>query len=231
MTKLGPLSIAVGHYTKMTAAENIRLCITKADENMYANKNQMKRRFYEDIFNYLSRKMIGHLYEGNHVISRVREFMAEMCLLDAETKGLVKEAVLLSDVYDIGMICLDQDLYTTKILDDDERKSVKRHCETGAKIADMSPVHLKISKYILYHHHRFDGRGSTDGVKGDQIPVLSRMLAVVDSYVAITGKRVYRDPMNVKQAVNEIAKGAGNQFDPWAVDLFLKALKKMDISG
>lgn len=231
MTKLGPLSIAVGYYTKTIPAENIRLCITKADENMYAKKNQMKRRFYEDMFNYLYRKMINHYYEGDKVTSRVRELMTEMCLLDPETKGMVKEAVLLSDVYDIGMICLDEETYSTKLLDDDDRKTIRRHCETGAKIADMSQLHQKISKYILYHHHRFDGRGSNDGIKGDQIPLLSRMLAVVDTFVAVTGERVYREPMNVRQAATEIARGAGNQFDPWAVDLFFKALSKMGIDG
>lgn len=229
-TKLGPLSIAVGHYTKTVPSENIRMCITKADEDMYAKKGLMKRRFYEDMFNYLLRKLVQHQYEGKQVTSRVRDLMAEMCLIDHDTANLVKEAVLLSEVYDIGMICLDEDIYTTKILDDDDRKTIRRHCDTGARIADMSLAHQKISKYILYHHHRFDGMGNTDGVKGDQIPMLSRMLSVVDTYVAVTGERVYRDPMTHKQAVNEIAKGSGNQFDPWAVDLFLKALRKMEMN-
>lgn len=228
-TKLGPLSIAVGHYTKTVATENIRLCITKADENMYARKNQMKRRFYEDIFSYLYRKMHSHYYEGDKVTGRVREIMTKMCLLDPVTTGMVKEAVLLSDVYDIGMICLDEETYTTKFLDDDDRKTIRRHCETGARIADMNPQHQKISKYILYHHHRYDGLGSSDGIKGDQIPLLSRMLTVVDTFVAITGERVYRAPMTFKQATTEIAKGAGNQFDPWAVNLFFKAIERIEI--
>lgn len=231
MTKLGPLSMAVGYYTKNVASENIRLCITKADEDMYAKKNQMKRRFYEDIFSFLYRKMMSHAYEGSHMTGRVRDFMAEMCLLDPATKGLVKEAVLLSEVYDIGMICLDEDIYSTKILDEADKKSIKRHCETGARIADMSQAHQKISKYILYHHHRFDGMGAADAVMGEQIPMLSRLLAVADSYVAVTSERVYRDPMTPKQAASEIAKGSGNQFDPWAVDLFFKALSKMGIEA
>lgn len=228
-TKLGPLSIAVGFYTKRTEAENIRLCITKADEDMYAKKNLMKRDFYENIFNYLLRKISNHPYDGLKVNGRVREFMTEMCLMEPTIKNKVNEAILLSDVYDIGMICLDEDLYSTRILSDDERKSIRRHCETGARIADMSQVYQKISKYILYHHHRFDGMGGTDGIKGDQIPLLSRMIAVVDTYVAITGERVYRDPMTPKQAINEIAKGSGNQFDPWAVDLFIKVVNKMEL--
>lgn len=231
MTKLGPLSMAVGYYTKNMASENIRLCITKADEDMYAKKNQMKRRFYEDIFSFLYRKMMNHAYEGSHITSRVRDFMAEMCLLDTDMKGMVKEAVLLSEVYDIGMICLDEDIYSTKLLDEADRKSIKRHCETGARISDMSQAHQKVSKYILYHHHRYDGMGCTDGIMGDQIPALSRLLAVVDSYVAVTSERVYRDQLAPKQAANEIAKGSGNQFDPWAVDLFFKALSKMGVEA
>lgn len=227
ITKLGPLSLAVGYYTKYDAMEGIRLCMTKADEDMYAKKSLMKARFYDDSFNHLYKKMSEHPYEGMKVTSRVRDFMAEMCLLDPLTRPMVKDAVMVSEVYDIGMICLDEDVYHARIFTDNDKKTVRRHCETGARITELSPHYNKISKYVLYHHHRYDGLGTTDGVRGDQIPLLSRMLAVVDSFTAMTGSRVYRDAMTLKQAANEVAKGAGNQFDPWVVDLFFKALHKM----
>lgn len=229
VTKLGTLSIAVGHYTKYDAFENIRLCITKADEDMYAKKSLMKAKFYEDSFNFLYQKMVDHTYEGIKITTRIRDLMAEMCLLDPVTRPLVKEAVMLSEVYDIGMICLDEDVYTPKIFTDNDKRSMLRHCETGARIAEMSHHYNRVSKYIPFHHHRYDGRGSTDGVKGDLIPLLSRMLFVVDTFVAITSERLYRDRMNIKQASNEIAKGSGNQFDPWVVDLFFKALNKVGL--
>lgn len=229
MTKLGKLSMALGHYTKYDAFENIRLCITKADEDMYAKKSLMKAKFYEDCFNHLYKRMAEHPYEGMKVTTKVRDFMAEMCLLDATTKALVKEAVMLSEVYDIGMICLDEDVYTNRIFNDNDKRMMRRHCETGMRIAEMSHHYQKVAKLIPYHHHRYDGLGSNDGIKGDLIPLLSRMLAVVDSFIAITGTRLYREPMSIKQASNEIAKGSGNQFDPWAVDLFFKALHKIGL--
>ncbi len=227
-TKLGKLSIAVGYCTKTYAGDNIRLCMNRADEDMYAKKSIMKRTFFEETFQYLYKKMATHPFEGFAFTSKVKLLMTEMCLLDHEMSHLVKEAIMLSEVYDIGMLCLDDEIYSLKLLDEDDRKVIRRHCESGAKIADMSHQYQSISKYILYHHHRYDGMNTTDGIKGELIPVLSRMLAVVDSYIAITSDRVYRDPLNAKQAANEIAKGSGNQFDPWAVDLFFKVLNKLD---
>lgn len=227
-TKLGKLSIAVGYCTKTHPNDNIRLCMNRADEDMYAKKSIMKRTFFEETFQYLFKNMATHPYEGFAFSSKVKLLMTEMCLLDREVTHLVKEAILLSEVYDIGMLCLDDEIYSLKLLDEDDRKVIRRHCESGAKIVDISHQYQSISKYILYHHHRYDGMNTTDGVKGDSIPVLSRMLAVVDSYVAITSERVYRDSMKAKQAANEIAKGSGSQFDPWAVDLFFKVLNKLD---
>lgn len=231
MTKLGPLSLAVGHYTKYEAAENIRLCMTKADEDMYAKKSQMKAKFYDEVFNHLYRKMTEHPYEGMKIVSKVRDIMAEMCLLDPLTRPFVKEAVMLSEVYDIGMICLDEDVYQMRIFSDNDKKMTRRHCETGTRISELSPHYSRVSKYILYHHHRYDGLGSTDSVKGDAIPLLARMLAVADSFVAMTGDRLYREPMTIKQAAKEVAKGSGNQFDPWVVDLFFKAVHKMGLDA
>lgn len=228
-TKLGKLSMAIGHYTKYDPFEHIRLCITKADEDMYAKKSLMKAKFYEDCFNHLYRRMAEHPYEGMQVTTRVRDFMAEMCLLDATTKAFVKEAVMLSEVYDIGMICLNEGVYTNRIFNDNDKRMMRRHCETGMRIAEMSHHYQKVAKLIPYHHHRYDGLGANDGIKGDLIPLLSRLLAVVDTFVALTGDRLYREPMSVKQASNEIAKGSGNQFDPWAVDLFFKALHKIGL--
>lgn len=228
VTKLGKLSIAVGYCTKTHPSDNIRLCMNRADEDMYAKKSIMKRTFFEETFQYLFKKMATHPYEGFSFSSKVKLLMTEMCLLDRDVTHLVKEAILLSEVYDIGMLCLDDEIYSLKLLDEDDRKVIRRHCESGAKIVDMSHQYQAISKYILYHHHRYDGMNNTDGVKGDLIPILSRMLAVVDSYIAITSDRVYRDPMTHKQAANEIAKGSGNQFDPWSVDLFFKVLNKLD---
>lgn len=228
-TKLGKLSMAVGHYTKYDPFEHIRLCITKADEDMYAKKSLMKAKFYEDCFNHLYRRMAEHPYEGMHVTTKVRDFMAEMCLLDATTKTMVKDAVMLSEVYDIGMICLDEETYTNRIFNDNDKRMMRRHCETGMRIAEMSHHYQKVAKLIPYHHHRYDGLGASDGIKGDLIPLLARLLAVADTFVALTGERLYRESMSVKQASNEIAKGSGNQFDPWAVDLFFKALHKIGL--
>jgi HD-GYP domain-containing protein (c-di-GMP phosphodiesterase class II) len=81
-----------------------------------------------------------------------------------------------------------------------------------------------VADYILSHHERWDGRGYPRGIEGEQIPLLSRLLAIVDAYDAMTEDRVYRRAMTNEQALSEIERGAGSQFDPRLAQLFVQVV-------
>ncbi len=98
------------------------------------------------------------------------------------------------------------------------------HPEIGYRIAMTSPELEPIAEYILSHHERWDGTGYPRGLKGEEIPLLARILAVVDAYDAMTEDRVYRKALTVGEAIEEIRRNAGTQFDPEIARIFIECL-------
>ena len=103
---------------------------------------------------------------------------------------------------------------------------MRRHSEAGFQIAGQIPSLRESASIIRHHHERFDGQGYPQGLKGDEIPIGSRIFAVVDSYVAITSDRPYRKKLPHDLAVREIVRNSLTQFDPEVVAAFLQAEKQ-----
>ena len=101
---------------------------------------------------------------------------------------------------------------------------MKRHPEIGYRIAISSPELIPVAESILCHHERWDGSGYPQGLSGENIPQLSRILAVVDAYDAMTQNRPYRKAMSHEEALAEIRCNSGKQFDPHIVDIFLEII-------
>jgi len=141
----------------------------------------------------------------------------------------VKEAALLHDVGKMGIA--DDVLAKPGQLNEQEWAAMRRHPEAGFyimhQIASLSPV----DSIIHHHHERFDGQGYPDGLRGDDIPIGSRIFAVVDSYVAMTSDRPYRKKLAHEIAVKEIVRNSLTQFDPEVVSAFLQAEKHGLLSG
>jgi HD-GYP domain-containing protein (c-di-GMP phosphodiesterase class II) len=98
---------------------------------------------------------------------------------------------------------------------------MRKHPEIGYRIAMASPDFAHIADCILTHHERWDGSGYPNGLSGEEIPLLSRILAIVDAYDAMTQDRVYRKAIPREAALDEIKRSAGTQFDPSVVTEFL----------
>ncbi|PJC72270.1 MAG: two-component system response regulator [Syntrophobacterales bacterium CG_4_8_14_3_um_filter_58_8] len=131
-------------------------------------------------------------------------------------------------LHDIGKIAIDkQILLKNGPLTDEERKVVQTHCECGVKILKPATFLGEILPIVHQHHERFDGKGYPQGLKGDEIDQGARILAVADSFEAMTSARSYRSAMPFEEAVDEIRRHAGTQFDLEVVDAFLTAVKKV----
>ncbi|MDD3223151.1 MAG: CHASE4 domain-containing protein [Clostridium sp.] len=136
------------------------------------------------------------------------------------------ELELLSSLHDIGKIGIpDTILSKPGKLNDEEWKMMKQHTEIGYRIAMATPELRYIANEILCHHEKFDGTGYPNGLKGNEIPILSRIINVMDSFDVMTHKRAYKDAMNLDYAINELKRCSGTQFDPKIVNAFLKILK------
>ena len=106
---------------------------------------------------------------------------------------------------------------------------MKRHSEIGWRIVKAYPGLSSEANYILFHHERWDGKGYPLGLKGENIPLPSRILAVADAYDAMTNDRVYRKSMEMEEAIAELTRNAGTQFDPQVVNLFANAIYHSDL--
>ncbi len=129
---------------------------------------------------------------------------------------------LLSLLHDIGKVGIpDSILNKPDKLSEEEWDLMKTHTEIGFRIAKSTLELESIAKYILCHHERFDGKGYPQGLSGENIPLLSRILAVADSYDAMTSERIYSKAISQEEAIAEIKKNAGTQFDPEIAEVFV----------
>lgn len=101
-----------------------------------------------------------------------------------------------------------------------ERRKMEQHCEIGERILDKVEAYAEIARIVRHHHERMDGMGYPDGLRGDAIPLISRIICVADAYNAMTSDRPYRDAMSVPVARDRLRQAAGTQFDDAVVDAF-----------
>ena len=152
----------------------------------------------------------------------------------AESLGLPEHSVndlkLLAQFHDIGKVGIpDRILFKAGPLNPEERDEMKRHSEIGHRVAlasqDMSPI----ADWILKHHEWWNGEGYPLGLRGTEIPLECRILSVVDAYDAMISDRPYRKAMSRVEAVAELVRCSGTQFDPEIVGVFIKVIKDTSI--
>lgn len=135
-----------------------------------------------------------------------------------------RELKICSLLHDIGKVIIkDSILSKPGKLTDYEFKIMQMHPQIGSNITEKIGKHF--ADKILYHHERFDGKGYPNGLKGKDIPLISRIIALADAFDAMTSKRSYRDSMGIDIALDEIEKNSGSQFDPELVRCLMKAHK------
>jgi HD-GYP domain-containing protein (c-di-GMP phosphodiesterase class II) len=111
-------------------------------------------------------------------------------------------------------------------LDDGEWDEMRRHSAIGEAILLEVPGYADMAEVVRSHHERWDGRGYPDNLAGEQIPYLARIIAVADSYNAMTSDRPYRRAMNPERAIEQLNLGKGSQYEPGLVDAFLRVLAR-----
>ncbi|MDO8585529.1 MAG: diguanylate cyclase [Armatimonadota bacterium] len=156
---------------------------------------------------------------------RVTEYalrLGEMLQVDEDMRDALKMAGLLHDLGKIGVP--DAILNKPGRLTDEEHETIKRHPSVGGNILQRAPQLDRIIPGVLFHHERWDGLGYPDGLSGEGIPLIARILALADSFDAMTSDRPYRKALSVEQALAEIEANAGKQFDPDLAESFLIAM-------
>lgn len=133
-------------------------------------------------------------------------------------------AAYISLIYDLGLVSSEDETSKEKKLSPSELSVLKVHPYTTVSLLDEFEFSEEVKKAILYHHERYDGTGYPEGLKGEEIPLMSRALAVVDSFCALVTEKPYRKALTKDAAIDEIKKGSGSLYDPNAVEALEKAL-------
>lgn len=152
-----------------------------------------------------------------------RSIAQEMNLPEIMGRNIEYAALL----HDVGKIGIEESILGKPgALTSEEKESVRKHPSIGRKL--LAPISLlaPVVPMILYHHEWFNGQGYLEGLKGEEIPIGARIVALIDAWDAMTSDRPYRKAMPKERAMEEIKKSAGTQFDPQVVDAFLRVLEK-----
>jgi len=163
-------------------------------------------------------------YTAGHS-ERVAEYAVGIVRQMGLSASFVQQMEIAALLHDLGKVGVSQEiLHKPGALTDAEFDRIKQHPELGANIIESAPFLDEIIPWVRYHHERFDGRGYGTGIKGDEIPLGARILAVADSFDAMTSNRPYRPAMNRRDALAELWNCVGSQFDPSAVQAFSQML-------
>jgi diguanylate cyclase (GGDEF)-like protein/PAS domain S-box-containing protein len=217
-----PISMALGTATKLGDNQNLIDTLREAEDSLYKQKLTESRSTKNTVLRALLKTLEAKSYETEAHTRRMqsiaRQIGEKLNLPDAELNRLS----LLITLHDIGKINISEEILTKSgPLTDKEWVVVKKHPETGFRIARATEEFAHVAEDILSHHERWDGRGYPQGLKGSNISLLARITSVADSYEVMTYGRPYKKAMSLGEVAAEFKNCSGSQFDPELVELLL----------
>ncbi|MDD4237949.1 MAG: PAS domain S-box protein [Desulfotomaculaceae bacterium] len=225
---LFPLSLSIGFAVSEEESISFDDLFKEADNNMYREKLHHRQSARNAIVQTLKKALEARDYITDGHADRLQDLVAALAI----TVGLPKEKLadlrLLAQFHDIGKVGVpDRILFKPGPLTQEEVIEMQRHCEIGYRIAKSAPDLVPIADWLHLHHEWWNGGGYPLGLKGDEIPLESRILAIADAYDAMTNDRPYRKAMTHDEAVAELKRRSGSQFNPQLVQEFVQILKKV----
>lgn len=222
------LSVSMGYAIKESVLMKMNEVFKEAEDDMYRHKLaenlSMRSKNIDLIMNSLFEKSNRERLHSDRV-AEICEKIASNMNINQEVIQQIRIAAVLHDIGKIGIS--DSILNKNGKLDTSEWEEMRKHSEIGYRILSTVSEFSEIAEYVLSHQERWDGKGYPDGLKGEDIPVQARIIAIADAFDAMTVKRSYRDAMSETEAVAEIKKYAGTQFDPEIARVFVEKVMNL----
>ncbi|MGZ3513546.1 MAG: HD domain-containing phosphohydrolase [Thermodesulfobacteriota bacterium] len=214
--------------------EDLSLFISLADQVAIALDNSRLYQELEEMFFQTTDSLADAIekrdpYTGGHT-RRVTQYSLAISKY-LQLKPLEKKWLKITSVlHDVGKVGIeDQILKKPEQLTPEEFEMIKRHCNIGVEIIEHVRQLRESIPGVKYHHEQLDGKGYPSGLKGDEIPVLAKIVAVADTFDAMTTNRPYRKAMEKEAAIKELERCSGRQFDERVVEAFIQAYQKGEI--
>lgn len=222
------LSIAMGYAVKTPGDRGFQEVLRQAEQWTYRRKLMIEKSFRNSIVNALLSTLSAKSEETEEHAERLQQYCLQVAKILGVSAKELDEMTLFAMLHDIGKVGInDAILQKPGPLTDGEWNEMKKHPEIGFRIAQNNLDLAPVAEYILCHHERWDGNGYPRGMSGEEIPLLSRILAVVDAFDAMTSERVYRKAISQEEAAAELLRCAGRQFDPAIVRVFVEQVLKL----
>lgn len=221
------ISVSCGSATKTIASQSIMDIFSQAEDIMYREKLKNSQNSIQKTLNQVLKVLFERSeFEKSHAnnVLRYCTLMADALHYSNTEKELLIKAAF---IHDIGKIGID-----TKIIEKkgklalSEMDEIKRHVEIGYRILNASNYFSDISLIVLTHHERWDGKGYPKGIKGNDIPLNARIIAIAEMYDVLISKDSYKDRIQKSDAFNEILNESGKHFDPELVIKFVETIGK-----
>ncbi|GFZ33578.1 hypothetical protein CSC2_41040 [Clostridium zeae] len=226
------ISIALGYAEKDNENRDSETVMSIAEKRMYRNKLIEKKSTRNAITSSLLRTLHEKHSETEEHTMRIKNMSFRLGRRMGLPQDKLDELELLGLLHDIGKIGIpEQILLKPAKLTAEEWVVMKSHTEIGYRIAKSTPELSHIADEVLSHHERYDGTGYPNGLKGQEIPLLARIINVVDSFDVMTHKREYKSAKDMSYAIEELKRCSSTQFDPYIVEEFLKLLQEDDKDG
>jgi diguanylate cyclase (GGDEF)-like protein/PAS domain S-box-containing protein len=223
-------SISMGYATKETEEQSLDGVILAAEEYMYRRKLLARKGSHSILMKSIKTTLHEKSYETQEHCSRMSQLARKLGhALEVPYQDLdILE--LAASLHDVGKISIDLSiLQKTEKLTEQDWEALKKHPEVGWRITQAIPELNPISDIVLYHHERWDGTGYPRGLSGEEIPLMARILSIVDAYDAMIEERPYRKAMSKEEAVTEIIKMSGTQFDKSMAEIFVNQVLTEEI--
>jgi diguanylate cyclase (GGDEF)-like protein/PAS domain S-box-containing protein/putative nucleotidyltransferase with HDIG domain len=216
------LSVSFGYGMQIDHNQDLDGLMKEAEGFLY------RRKYYNDksTRSNMIKAMMSTLFQKSEREKRHSERVSQHCEAIAEALGWdiysINRIKIAGMLHDIGKIGISETVLNKEgKLNDSEWELMKQHVIKGAAILEETDEYEDISYVIAAHHERWDGSGYCEGLQGEGIPIMARIIAVVDAYDAMTEQRTYKNTLTKKEAIAELRKCSGTQFDPRIVSVFI----------
>lgn len=221
------LSVSIGYKIMRDDTLDINEVMKAAENHMYRHKVTESMSVRNQAIKAIH-KTLTDKYKEERIHS---EKVSQLCYVTGLALGIKDEQLdelkLAGMYHDIGKIAIpDAILNKPDKLSDQELKIMQTHTESGYHILRAADDYSRLAEYALSHHERWDGKGYPRGLRAEEIPIIARVINLCDSYDAMTTNRVYRQKMSKDEAVKEIIRGSGHQYDPKIARIFVEKVLK-----